>query len=59
MSRTYVEDYMKESLKNHVLVPLLHSNVGEVRGFYLKPPGLTRMMSTLILFSPDIDLQMC
>ena len=53
MSRTYVEDHMKESLKNHVLVPLLHSNVGEVRGFYLKPPGRTRMMSTLILFSPE------
>lgn len=52
---SYVQDYMKEDLKDHVFIPLLGCNRPgtQVQGGYLQRPGTSRMMSTLILFTPE------
>jgi hypothetical protein len=42
---------MRESLKNHVLELL--SQTETVSAWYLKRPGKTRMMATLITFTPE------
>ena len=47
----FVEPYMKEALKNHVLEVVLDSE--KIQAYYLKEPGQGRMMSTLILFTPE------
>jgi len=46
-----VEGHMKESLKDHVLEQVLDAE--KFKAFYLKPEGKTRMMSTMIIFSPE------
>lgn len=48
---TFIEKHMEHSLKDHVLEQVLDTE--KFKGFYLKPPGRTRMMSTLILFTPE------
>lgn len=48
---SFIEPHMRESLKDHVLVPVLETN--QVQAFYLKRPGEGRMMSTLITFTPE------
>jgi hypothetical protein len=48
---SYIEPHMRESLKNYVLVPLQGGK--DIQAFYLKKPGDGRMMSTLILFTPE------
>jgi hypothetical protein len=49
---TRVEPHMKESLKDHVLVPVL-PHKGAWASFYLRKPGEGRMMSCLITFTPE------
>lgn len=46
----FVEDHMRESLKDHVLEEL---PAGEMKAFYLKKPGNGMMDSCLILFTPE------
>lgn len=48
---TYIAQHMKNSLEGHVLVQVL--NTEKFKAFYLKRPGEGRMMSTLILFTPE------
>lgn len=48
---SYVTPYMREALKDHVLEAVLDAD--QFKAFYLKRPGLGRMMSTLIIFSPE------
>lgn len=48
---SYVESHMREALADHVLVPVLDTE--SFKGFYLKKPEGGRMMSTLILFTPE------
>ena len=48
---SYVEPHMKKSLKGHVLEQILDTE--KFKAFYLKLPGEGRMMSTLILFTPE------
>lgn len=48
---SYVEQHMRESLKDHVLEP--HADLENLKAWYLKKPGRTRMMSTLILFTVE------
>lgn len=47
---TYIVQHMKESLKDHVLVEV---PTGDIRTFYLKRPEKSRMMSALLIFSPE------
>jgi hypothetical protein len=47
----FVEPHMLEELKDHILVPL--ESGPHVKAFYLKRPNEGRMMSTLILFTPE------
>ncbi len=47
---TYVAENMRRDLAGHELI--LVSRTKEVTAFYLKAPG-TRMMSTLLLFTPE------
>jgi hypothetical protein len=47
-----IEPHMKESLKDHVLVPVL-PHKGAWASFYLRKPGEGRMMSCLITFTPE------
>ena len=48
---SYIETHMREALKDHILVPL---EVGEkVHAYYLRKPGEGRIMSTLIVFTPE------
>lgn len=48
---TYIEHHMREALAEHVLCPVLDS--GNFKAFYLKRVGEGRMMSTLIVFTPE------
>jgi hypothetical protein len=48
---TYIDAHMKDALKDHVLIPLDAGK--DMKAFYLKKPGEGRMMSTLIVFTPE------
>lgn len=48
---TYIQPHMRESLAGHVLETVLESE--KIRAYYMKRPGHGRMMSTLILFTPE------
>lgn len=48
---SFVENHMRDSLKDHVLEQVLDTE--KFRAFYLKKPGGGRMMSTLIMFTPE------
>lgn len=48
---SYIEKHMRESLKDHKLELVL--DAPRFRAFYLKRPGEGRMMSTLIVFTPE------
>lgn len=48
---TYIEPHMREALAEHVLETVLESE--KISAYYLKRPGQGRMMSTLILFTPE------
>lgn len=48
---SYIEPHMREALSGHVLETVLESE--KVSAYYLKRPGQGRMMSTLILFTPE------
>lgn len=43
--------HMRESLREHVLEQILDTE--KFKAFYIKQPGQGRMMSTLILFTPE------
>jgi len=49
--KTYIQPYMKQSLEGHVLEQTLDTE--KYKAFYLKRPGEGRMMSTLIMFTPE------
>jgi len=48
---SYIEAHMRNSLKGHVLEQVLDTPT--FKAFYLKRPGEGRMMSSLILFTPE------
>jgi hypothetical protein len=48
----YLEPYMTEALAEHVLREITLPG-SLVRGFYLEPPGGSRVCSILILFTPE------
>ena len=48
---SYIEPHMREALAGHVLCPVLDS--GDFTAFHLKRVGEGRMMSTLIVFTPE------
>jgi hypothetical protein len=48
---SYVEAHMRESLKDHILVP--HVQTEKLSAWYLKRPKEGRMMSTLIVFTVE------
>ncbi len=47
----WIHPHMRESLKDHVLETVVETE--KVQAYYLKKPGDGRMMSTLILFTPE------
>lgn len=51
VSMSYIEPHMRKALSEHVLETVLESE--KISAYYLKRPGQGRMMSTLILFTPE------
>ena len=48
---SYIKPDMKDSLKDHVLERVLDTE--KFQSFYMKRPGQGRMMSTLLVFTPE------
>ncbi len=48
---SFVEPHMRESLSRHALMQIL--DAGKFKSFLMKRPGEGRMMSTLIIFTPE------